>query len=125
MTCDLYFQLLLRNDSLKVMSVMHCNNAHIIIPFIIHIILLKLTSYRNQPTDLLHKPTDWFLMLRNFPAGNFQTYHNRRIVDFKVAPIKRYAKLPYNKASQQFISVKKDILKQALGYVASFLVQNV
>ena len=61
MTCDLYFQLLLCNDSLKVMSVMHCNNAHIIIPFIMHIILLKLASYRNQPMDLLRKPTDWFL----------------------------------------------------------------
>ena len=47
------------------------------------------------------------------------------MVDFKVAPIKRYAKLPYNKASQQFISVTKDILKQALGYVAPFLVQKV
>ena len=47
------------------------------------------------------------------------------MVDFKVAPVKRYANLPYNKASQQFISVPIDILKQALGYVAPFLVQNV
>ena len=46
------------------------------------------------------------------------------MVDFKVATIKRYAKLPH-KASQQFISVTKDVLKQALGYVAPFLVQNV
>ena len=29
------------------------------------------------------------------------------MVDFKLAPIKRYAKLAHNKASQQFISVKK------------------
>ena len=36
MTCDLYFQLLLCNDSHKVMSVMHCNKAHIIIHFITH-----------------------------------------------------------------------------------------
>ena len=42
------------------------------------------------------------------------------MVDFKVAPVKRYANLPYNKASQQFISVPIDILKQALGYVAPF-----
>ena len=62
MTCDLYFQLLLCNYSLKVMSVMHCNKAHIIIiPFTIHIILLKLASFRNQPMDLLRKRTDWFL----------------------------------------------------------------
>ena len=61
MSCDLYFQLLLCNDSLNVMSVMHCDKAHIITPFIIHIILLKLASYRNQPMDLLRKPTDWFL----------------------------------------------------------------
>ena len=40
---------------------MHCNNVNIIILFIIHIILLKLASYRNQPMDLLRKPTDCFL----------------------------------------------------------------
>ena len=47
------------------------------------------------------------------------------MVDFKVAPIKLYAKLPYNKASQQFISGTKDVLKQALGCVAPFLMQKV
>ena len=47
------------------------------------------------------------------------------MVDFKVAPIKRYAKLPHNKASQQLISGTKDVLKQALGYVVPFLVQKV
>ena len=47
------------------------------------------------------------------------------MVNFKLAHIKRYAKLPNNKASQQFISVTKDVLKQALGYVAAFLQQKV
>ena len=47
------------------------------------------------------------------------------MVDFKLAPVKRYAKLPNNKASQQFISVTKDVLKQVLGYVTPFLVQKV
>ena len=47
------------------------------------------------------------------------------MVDFKVALIKRYAKFSYNKASQQFISVTKDVLKQVLGYVAPFLMQKV
>ena len=46
------------------------------------------------------------------------------MVDFKVAPIKRYAKLAHNKTSQQFISITKDVLKQAMGYVAPFLVQK-
>ena len=47
MTDDLYFQLLLFNDSLTVMSVTHSNKGHIIVPFIINMILLKLASYRN------------------------------------------------------------------------------
>ena len=47
------------------------------------------------------------------------------MVDFKLVPIKRYAELASDKASQQFISVTKDVLKQALGYVAPFLVQKV
>ena len=34
------------------------------------------------------------------------------MVDFKLARIKRYAKLANNKASQQFIPVTKDVLKQ-------------
>ena len=42
------------------------NNAHIIIPFTIHIILLKLASYRSQPMDWLRKPTDWFLNVTKF-----------------------------------------------------------
>ena len=78
MTCDLYFQLLLCNDSLKVMSVMHCNKAHIIIPFIIHMILLKLASYRNQPMNLLSKPTDWFLNDTKFYR---QVIFERTIID--------------------------------------------
>ena len=47
------------------------------------------------------------------------------MVDLKLAPIKRYAKLANNKASQQFISVIKVVLKQVLGYVAPFLMQKV
>ena len=47
------------------------------------------------------------------------------MVDFKLAPVKRYAKLPNNKAPQQFISVTKDVLKQDLGYSGPFLVQKV
>ena len=47
------------------------------------------------------------------------------MVDFKLARIKRYAKLANNKASQQFIPATKDVLKQALGYVTPFLVQKV
>ena len=47
------------------------------------------------------------------------------MANFKLAPVKRYAKLANNKASQQFISVTKDVLKQALGYVGPFLVQKV
>ena len=47
------------------------------------------------------------------------------MVDFKLVPIKRYTELANDKASQQFISVTKDVPKQALGYVAPFLVQKV
>ena len=47
------------------------------------------------------------------------------MVDLKLAPIKRYAKLANNKASQQFISITKVVLKQVLGYVAPFLMQKV
>ena len=47
------------------------------------------------------------------------------MVDFKLAPIKRYAKLANSKALQQFISLTKDVLKLALSYVAPFLVQKV
>ena len=43
------------------------------------------------------------------------------MVDFKLVPIKHYTKLVNNKASQQFISLIKDVLKQAPGYVTSFL----
>ena len=46
------------------------------------------------------------------------------MVDFKLAPVKPYAKLANNKALQQFISVTKDVLKQALAYVTPFLVQK-
>ena len=41
------------------------------------------------------------------------------MVDFKLAPIK-HTKLINNKASQQFISVTKDVLKQVLGYVTPY-----
>ena len=57
MTCDLYFQMLLCNDSLKVMSVIHCSKAHMIIPFIIHMInwrhieTSQLVCSTNQKTD--------------------------------------------------------------------------
>ena len=47
------------------------------------------------------------------------------MVDFKLARTKRCAKLANNEASQQFIPVTKDVLKQTLGYVTPFLVQKV
>ena len=40
------------------------------------------------------------------------------MVNFKLAPVKHFTKLTKNK--QQFISVTKDVLKQALGYVTTF-----